>query len=521
VVARVVKRRARAVMVLGTGSSVGKSAMVAALCRHLARNGVRVAPFKAQNMSLNSAATPEGLEIGRAQALQAEAAGIAPSVDHNPILIKPTSETGAQIIVNGRIWGRLDASDYGGTTKRRFWPFVVDAYERLAAAYDAIVIEGAGSPAEINLRAGDIVNMAVAHMADARCVLVGDIDRGGVFASIFGTLGLLDEADRARIDGWIVNKFRGSRELLQPGIEMLEERIGKPCYGVVPHLGDLGLDEEDGVSLEDPRRAARGWRAAAEQRLRVAVIRLPHLANFTDFDALYEEPSVDLRYVANVAELQDADVVILPGSKDTIADLAWLGEHGLGEPIAAAARERIVVGICAGMQLLGRRIDDRLEVESGGSHAGLGILNLTTTLAAEKVTVPVRGRFESSALCATTADAIEFGGYEIHTGVSEYGAGLAPFAAIVRNGDSEPIRDGAIARQGRVLATYVHGIFANDAFRHTFVRAARERAGLPPPQTLLRLEADRTRRLDRLADAVANAVDLETLFPELRVAAAR
>jgi adenosylcobyric acid synthase len=521
VVARVVKPRAHAVMVLGTGSSVGKSAMVAALCRHLARNGVRVAPFKAQNMSLNSAATPDGLEIGRAQALQAEAAGIAPSVDHNPVLIKPTSDTGAQVIVNGRIWGRLGARDYGGTTKRLFWPFVVEAYERLAERYDAIVIEGAGSPAEINLRAGDIVNMAVAHMADARCVLVGDIDRGGVFASIFGTLALLDDADRARIDGWVVNKFRGSLELLKPGIAMLEERIGKPCYGVVPHLGDLGLDEEDGVSLDDPRRASRGWRSDAEQRVRIAVVRLPHLANFTDFDALYEEPSVDLRYVASAAELQDADVVILPGSKDTIADLGWLGQHGLAAPIAAAARERVVVGICAGMQLLGLRIDDPLGVESGGSHAGLGILSLATTLAAEKVTVPVRGRFESGVLCGTSADAVEFSGYEIHTGVTEYGAELAPFGTIVRSGEFAPIRDGAVARQGRVLATYVHGVFANDAFRHAFVRAAREQAGLPPPQTLRRIEEDRTRRLDRLADAVANAVDVDALFPELRLATAR
>ena len=432
-VARVVKRRARAVMVLGTGSSVGKSAMVAALCRHLARNGVRVAPFKAQNMSLNSAATPEGLEIGRAQALQAEAAGIAPSVDHNPVLIKPTSDTGAQAIVNGRIWGRLDASDYGGTTKRLFWPFVVEAYERLAAKYDTIVIEGAGSPAEINLRAGDIVNMAVAHLADARCVLVGDIDRGGVFASIFGTLALLDEADQARIDGWLVNKFRGNLELLRPGIAMLEERIGKPCYGVVPHLGDLGLDEEDGVSLDDPRRAPRAWRPTSERRLRIAVVRLPHLANFTDFDALHEEPSVDLRYVASATELDDAAVVILPGSKDTIADLAWLRERGLAEPIAAAARDRVVVGICAGMQLLGRHISDPHGVESGGTHEGLGILDLVTTLAAEKVTVPVLGRF-GAAMCGGVIEPVDFHGYEIHTGVTEYGAGLAPFAEIVRNG---------------------------------------------------------------------------------------
>jgi len=508
-------------MVLGTGSSVGKSVIVAALCRRLARSGVRVAPFKAQNMSLNSAATPEGLEIGRAQALQAQAAGIAPSADHNPVLIKPTSDTGAQVVVGGRIWGKLSAADYGGTTKRLFWPFVVAAYERLAANYDVVVIEGAGSPAEINLRAGDIVNMAVAHETDARCVLVGDIDRGGVFASIFGTLALLDEADRARIDGWIINKFRGDLELLRPGISMLEERTGKPCYGVVPHLGSLGLDEEDGVALDDPRRRSPWWKSRAEALLRVAVVRLPHLANFTDFDALCEEPSVDVRYVAGAHDVNGADVVILPGSKDTIADLRWLRERALWDSVAVAARDRIVVGVCAGMQLLGRRIEDPLDIESGGSHAALGILDLVTTLATEKVTVPVNGRVIAAQLCGSAAAQTEFEGYEIHTGVTEYGTNAVPFASILRSGESESRRDGAIARDGRVIGTYVHGIFADDAFRHAFLQAARAAAGLRPANSLAFVAADRLRRLDRLADAVAASVNLEALFPELRAAAAR
>jgi adenosylcobyric acid synthase len=502
-------------MVLGTGSSVGKSAMVAALCRHLSRSGVRVAPFKAQNMSLNSAATPDGLEIGRAQALQAQAAGIAPSVDHNPVLIKPTSDTGAQVVVAGRIWGRLDASDYGGTTKRLFWPFVLEAYERLAAQYEVIVIEGAGSPAEINLRAGDIVNMAVAHAADARCVLVGDIDRGGVFASVFGTLALLDDADRARIDGWIVNKFRGNRDLLQPGIDMLEERIGKPCFGVVPHLGDLGLDEEDGVSLEDPRRVARGWHSRTAELLRIAVVRLPHLANFTDFDALYEEPSVDLRYVSTQLDIADADVVVLPGTKDTIADLAWLRATGLADAVSLAARDRIVIGICGGMQILGGRISDPLGIESGGTHDGLGLLDLETTFGEEKITVPVHGAFAPDRLYGSDAAGLEFHGYEIHAGTTRYGAGLAPFASIVRAGEQETRRDGAVRDDGRIVATYVHGMFANDVFRHAFVRAARTGANLSAPQSLAFVEADRERRLDRLADAVVAAVDLDALFPEL------
>jgi adenosylcobyric acid synthase len=281
------------------------------------------------------------------------------------------------------------------------------------------------------------------------------------------------------------------------------------------------LDEEDGVSLDDPRRAARSWRPRDEARLRVAVVRLPHLANFTDFDALGEEPSVDLRYVEASADLDEADVVVLPGSKDTIADLAWLRERELAEPILAAAKGRVVVGICAGMQLLGRSIDDPLGVESGGSHAALGVLDLTTTLAAEKVTIPVSGRFEAPSLRGVAVEPLDFAGYEIHTGVTEFAEGLAPFASILRSGESVHRRDGAIARDGRVLATYVHGVFASDAFRHGFVRAARERAGLPAPAALAFVEADRRRRLDRLADAVAGAVDLEALFPELKALAAR
>jgi adenosylcobyric acid synthase len=503
-------------MVLGTASSVGKSMMVAAFCRILARRGVRVAPFKAQNMSLNSAATPEGFEIGRAQALQAEAAGIPPSVDHNPILIKPTSDTGAQVVVAGVVAGTLNARDFGGANKRRFWPHVLAAYERLRAANDVIVIEGAGSPAEINLRAGDIVNMAMAHASDARAYLVGDIDRGGVFAAVYGTLALLDETDRARIDGWIVNKFRGDADLLRPGISMLEERIGTPCFGVVPHLGDLGLDEEDGVALDDWRRASRAWRPRGDALLRVAVVALPHLANFTDFDALGDEPSVDLRYVTGSHDLADAHVVILPGSKDTIADLHWLRERGLVPAIAAAAQGRVVAGICGGLQLLGTRIDDPLGVESGGSHAALGVLDLVTTLAARKITVPMSGRLAPARLCDVEVGSADISGYEIHTGETTYGTELEPFAWIRRAGETNERRDGAVACGGRILATYAHGIFADDAFRHTFIRAARAHAALSPAVTLAFVALERPRRLDRLADAVADAVDIDRIFPELR-----
>lgn len=499
-------------MVLGTSSSAGKSTLVTGLCRHFARAGIRVAPFKAQNMSLNSAATPEGLEIGRAQALQAEAAGLAPSADHNPVLIKP-SANGAQLVVHGRMAGRVVPSDYLGRNKQRLWPSVLESYERLARTYELIVIEGAGSPAEINLREGDIVNLAMAHAADARCILIGDIDRGGVFAAIYGTLALLDEADRARIHGWAVNKFRGDVQVLAPGITMLEARIEKPCVGIVPHLGEIGLEEEDGVALEELHRLRSTWNdRGGDRRLRVAVVALPYLANFTDFDALSREPSVDLRYVSDPRQLAFADAIVLPGSKDTIADLRWLRGRGLAEATIDLARTRIVVGICAGMQMLGRRVDDPSGVESGGSHEGLGILGLTTTLASAKTTVPIEGFVVAERICGVVPAHRTIRGYEIHVGETSYDA-AEPFAAISRNGALQQRRDGAVARDGCIVGTYAHGLFAGDGFRHAFVDAARAYAHLGPAAEYAFVERDRAQRFDRLADAVAEAIDLRTLLP--------
>lgn len=510
-------KRARAVMVLGTASNVGKSLIVAGLCRHLARAGVRVAPFKAQNMSLNSAATPEGLEIGRAQAMQAEAAGVAPSADMNPVLLKPTSEVGSQVIVHGRIWGSFDARDFSGTAKRALMPYVMESFGRLAAAYDVIVIEGAGSPAEINLRDGDIVNMAMAHAADAECILVGDIDRGGVFASIYGTLALLDDEDRRRITGFAINKFRGDVSLLQPGIETLQTRVGTRCLGVIPHLRDIGLDEEDSVVLED-RAAQRAWNAGREDdRLRIAVVALPRLANFTDFDALAEEPSVDLRYSAIDSDLARADVVILPGTKDTIADLRWLRERGLDRVVLQAAQRTIIVGICGGMQMLGRAIHDPHGVESGGSIDGLDLLALETVLTPEKTTVPVRGEVVAPVLCGAVPTVSRFDGYEIHVGETRYGDGVLPFAKLVRGDGAEAYRDGAVAHDGKIVATYVHGLFDDDAFRHAFLAAARDRAQLAPAKEWNDRRAKRESRFDRLADVLAASLDLTALFPELPV----
>ena len=314
-------------MVLGTASHVGKSVLTAGLGRVFAADGYRVAPFKAQNMSLNSAATPDGGEIGRAQALQADACRVVPCVEMNPVLLKPSTDTGAQVILLGKIWGQVTASDYHTRRVEQLFPEVLDAYRRLATHYELILLEGAGSPAEINLREHDIVNMRMAHAADAACILVGDIDRGGVFASLLGTLELLEPEDRARIRGFIVNKFRGDESLLRPGIAMIENRLGLPCLGVVPFLHDLGLDEEDGVALEDRPAAARRWKnleSRSTRELRIGVIALPHMANFTDFDALALEPSISLAFVERPDEMAAADLVILPGTKQTLDDLRWL-----------------------------------------------------------------------------------------------------------------------------------------------------------------------------------------------------
>src|SRR5712692_226355 len=328
-------------MVLGTASHVGKSLVTAALGRILSDRGFRVAPFKAQNMSLNSAATVDDGEIGRAQALQAEACRIPATVEMNPILIEPSSDTGAQVVVCGRAWGQVTARDYHQRRVEELFPLVVECYTRLARAHDIVVIEGAGSPAEINLKAHDIVNMRIAEAADAACLLVGDIDRGGVFASLLGTLVLLDRPERRRIRGFVINKFRGDRELLTPGVRMIEDRVRRPCLGVIPYLAGLGLDEEDSVALEDRRTTSRAWRSLharpTEERdrsdessrpLRIGVIALPHMANFTDFDPLAREPAVEIAFLERPDDLNDADVAILPGTKQTLDDLRWLWASG-------------------------------------------------------------------------------------------------------------------------------------------------------------------------------------------------
>jgi adenosylcobyric acid synthase len=503
-----------AVMVLGTGSHVGKSLLTAAICRILSDDGLRVAPFKAQNMSLNSAATPEGLEIGRAQAMQAEAARIAPSVDMNPILLKPTSDRGSQIVALGRVHGYAAAADYHRSRVEEFFPIVCAAYDRLAQAHDVIVLEGAGSPAEINLAAHDIVNMRMAHYADARCLLLGDIDRGGVFASLLGTMQLLDEAGRARIAAFAVNKFRGDQSLLMPGIYEIAERIARPCAGIIPWLSDIELDEEDSVALDEmPRVRDRSWQSAPvdlDRPLRVAVVAIPYLSNFTDFSALSLEPSIDLAYAAQASELREADVVIIPGTKTTHAALSWLQEHDFAAALALHATKGLLIGICGGMQILGHAISDPHGVESGGTSTGFGLLPIDTELGKAKVTQRARFVIPTRSVFGENAEPIFGDGYEIHMGYSRYYEDAEPFAEIRRD-DGSVVRDGA--RTERVLGTYLHGIFAHDGARHALIRTMRSCLGLYAPKQLIQIATVREAAFDRLAAHVRKHLDLALLVP--------
>ncbi len=498
---------ARALMMLGTASHVGKSLLTAGLGRIFADDGIRVAPFKAQNMSLNSAATPDGREIGRAQALQAEACRVVPCAEMNPVLIKPASDTSSQIVLLGRVWGQVTASDYHQRRVEELFPAVLESYMMLAERFDLILLEGAGSPAEINLREHDIVNMRMAHAADAACVLIGDIDRGGVFAALLGTFELLEPEDRARIRGFVVNKFRGDAALLRPGVDTMERRLGIPCVGVVPYLRGVGLEEEDGVALEDRRTPDRAWRLPeiADRPLRIGVVALPHMANFTDFDALAMEPSVALAFLDDPGQTDVADVLILPGSKQTLDDLAWLRSRGFAEGLAAFSGS--LIGICGGFQMLGLSIEDPYGVESAGmprTMAGLGILPVRTVMRGDKTVRRAAG-------IARLSGAPPFSGYEIHMGETVYENAAAPFAEIVREDERQPLADGAMVSSGRVWGTYVHGIFDDDAFRHCFVDSVRASRGLAPASGHICATAKRQARIDRWADHLRQSLDMNLI----------
>jgi adenosylcobyric acid synthase len=503
--------RVRAIMVLGTSSHVGKSLITAALCRIIADAGYRVAPFKSQNMSLNSAATVEDLEIGRAQALQAEAARIAPSVHMNPILLKPAGDMTSQVVVRGKIWGRVSASDYHQRRVEVLLPIVRESYEALASQYEVIILEGAGSPAEINLKKHDIVNMRMAEMADAACLLVGDIDRGGVFASLLGTVQLLDPDEQQRIRGFAINKFRGDVSLLEPGIRMMEDRLQKPCIGVIPFLPHLMLDEEDSLGLPANGAAVDGpWPPVSESHgtnknrpLRVAAIAFPSLSNFTDFDSLRSEPSVLLRFCRNPIEMIGADVVVLPGSKQTVDDLLWMRRQKLDTVVFAHASKGLVVGICGGMQMLGQTIVDPYAIEHSEAAEGLGLLPLCTRMNSEKTTRQMSGRLLGAYLFGQPVRSISVHGYEIHIGETTYLAEVQAFSVL-----ADGKADGCISADTRIFGTYLHGIFDEDAFRHTFIAAARAFLHLEPASSFDHWKQKREDSLHRLAIAVREALDI-------------
>ncbi len=491
---------AKSIMVQGTMSNAGKSLIAAGLCRVFHQDGLKVAPFKAQNMALNSFITREGLEMGRAQVVQAEAAGVEPSVLMNPILLKPTNEMGSQIIVHGEVWGQMSARDYFAI-KRQLLPEVMKAYEALAAQNDVIVIEGAGSPAEINLKNDDVfVNMGMARAAKAPVLLVGDIDRGGVFAQLYGTVALLDEEERAMVKGVVINKFRGDEAILAPGLRQLEDLIHIPVVGVVPYVR-LDVDDEDSLS----ERLTNG----AAKLVDIAVIRLPRLSNFTDFRALEAVEGVSVRYVGKTADFGEPDLVILPGTKNTMADLLWLRQSGLeGKILRFSHAGGAVLGICGGYQMLGVELSDPLGVEQGGTVRGMGLLPVRTVFTAQKTRTRVKGTFGTVEGVLAGLSHQPFEGYEIHMGESEGGEALADITDEL-SGAGRP--DGC--RQGNVYGTYVHGILDHDAVAGAIVHALAERKGIDPA-LLGRVsgEEHKQRQYDLLAQTLREHMDMERIY---------
>ena len=496
-------RQAPCLMVQGTGSGVGKSLLTAALCRLFARAGYRVTPFKAQNMALN-AAVADGGEIGRAQAAQAEAAGVEPTVEMNPILLKPESDHRSQVIVRGR---PLTSADWGAYREMQgaLLGIVAESLERLRRTFELVLIEGAGSPAEINLRAHDIVNMRVARLADARVLLVGDIDRGGVFAALVGTLALLDPADRARVAGLIVNKLRGDGSILTPGLDELAARTGVPVLGVVPWIDERLVPAEDSLDLE-----ALALGDGSTDAIEIAVVRLPRIANFDDFEPFAAEPGVRVRFATTPAALRAADLVVLPGSKSTMADLVWLQETGLAAAVVAAASAgRPVLGVCGGFQMLGEGLRDPQRVESERAAAvGLGLLPVTTTFSREKTTVRVRARVAASGLLRGAAGS-ELAAYEIHAGRSEVTRWAPrPFTIVERCGAAVDDPEGAMNARGNVVGTYLHGLFADGALRRSLLCLLAELRGRPADARWGAPDAD---RYERLADIVGGALDMPAI----------
>ncbi len=499
----------KVIMVQGTMSNAGKSLLVAGLCRLLKQDGYRVAPFKSQNMALNSYITEEGLEMGRAQVMQAEAAGIKPSVLMNPILLKPTNDIGSQVIVHGEVIGNMKARDYFAY-KRKLIPDIKRAYEELEKQADIIVVEGAGSPAEINLKENDIVNMGLAEILDAPVILVGDIDRGGVFAQLIGTLMLLEEQEKARVKGLIINKFRGDKSILDPGIVMLEEKSGVPVIGVVPYM-NISLEDEDSLSDRFEHRD--------EDQIDIAVIRFPRISNFTDFSVFERIQGVSVRYVDAVSKLHRPDMIILPGSKNTIGDLRWMRQNGLEAAVKKRKNDCMIFGICGGYQMLGRAISDPHGVEEGGMIRGMELLPMETVMGREKVRTQVEGTFAEMPGILAALFGMKVKGYEIHMGVSKVDTDCRPLCTLSgrtggdgrREGYDYEKEDGVAA--DNVYGTYVHGIFDEGGIAQTIVGELARQKGLSLEDGLTTdYESFKQSQYDKLADTLREYLDMEAIY---------
>ena len=500
------RTQGKVLMVQGTTSHAGKSLMATALCRIFAQDGLRVAPFKAQNMSLNSFVTPDGGEFGRAQAVQAEAARVAPTVEMNPILLKPEGNRKSQVVVMGKPTRVASAREYY-EMKLRLWPLVTQALDTLRAQYDVVVIEGAGSPAEINLKEHEIVNMRVARYANSPVIIVGDIDRGGVFASLVGTMALLEPEEQALVKAFVINKFRGDPSLLDSGFEILQRRTGVGVAGVIPWFDDIHIPEEDSLGLDSSNSPTN---FSEDESLDIAVVRLPRIANFDDFDPLIREPRVRLRFAGTSDEIGAPDLIIIPGSKTTVSDLQWMRESGIADEVKIQRQKGTpLVGICGGYQMLGERILDPDRVESTSAETqGMQLLPITTTFAATKTTHQVRARVASRRGLLAGGDSSVITGYEIHMGQT-YTGGDSPFRITERSGSPIDSPDGAIDADGLTLGTYMHGLFHNHSLRHALLTNLARRKGIVLPQgAILDMDAE----YDKLAQLVRQSVDIDAIY---------
>jgi len=492
---------AKTLMIQGTASAVGKSILVTALCRIFKQDGYRVAPYKSQNMALNSFVTKSGGEIGRAQAVQAEAAGIEPTVEMNPVLLKPEAGFGTQVIVRGKVSAQLNAKNYSANAPVLL-KIMEESSNNLRAQYDIVVIEGAGSTAEVNLRAKESVNMRIAKMAGAPVLLVGDIDRGGVFASLVGTLELLEPEERSLVKGLIVNKFRGEKALFQEGVDFLESRTGKPVLGVIPHFRDISIPQEDSVYLDEkPLTSGEG--------LKVVIVRVPHTANYDDFDPL-QEAGCQIKYVESAEDVGRPDLLILPGTKSTIYDILFLKTTGLAQVIQNLALQGVpIMGVCGGLQMLGKTIRDPRHVESNVEETeGLGLLGIETVFAAEKNTCQVKARISCERGLLKGLLDCQVNGYEIHMGQS-VNPEAAPFACVFESSRPESYFDGCVSQNGLVVGTYLHGIFHNARFTDRLLKNIWEGKGLEPK---IRQLKDREAEYDKLAEVVRQNLDMKKVY---------